>query len=90
VIIDGHAHACGVYSNINSLKRQLEIKSIDKIVLCGGEPDSDRNYTYPMMSKIFKGEKLAYVFNKIIRRVVKINHSSNYIDEQNELIKKQL
>lgn len=88
MIIDGHAHACGVYSNVNSIKRQLEIKGIDKVVLCGGEPNSDRNYTYPMMSKIFKGEKLAYVFNKVIRRIVKINHSSNYIDEQNGIVSK--
>jgi predicted TIM-barrel fold metal-dependent hydrolase len=88
VIIDGHAHACGVYLNANSIKKQLELKGIDMVVLCGGEPDSNRNYTYPMMSKIFKGERLVYVFNKIIRGVVKINHVLDYIDNQNEIVSK--
>lgn len=88
MIIDGHAHACGVYSNVYSIKKHLEMKSIDMVVLCAGEPDSDKNYTYPMLSKIFKGQSLAYVFNKIIRTIVKIKHTSDYIDEQNERVSK--
>lgn len=88
MIIDGHAHACGVYANANSIKRHLEMKGIDMVVLCAGEPDSDKNYIYPMLSKIFKGQRLAYVFNKIIRMIVKIKHTSDYIDEQNEKVSK--
>lgn len=86
MIIDGHAHACGVYFNTDSIKRYLEIKGIDMVVLCAGEPDSDKNYSYPMLSKIFKGQKLAYVFNKIIRTIVKIKHTSDCIDEQNKKV----
>lgn len=36
MIIDGHANACGVYSNVNSIKIQLEINGVDKVILCGG------------------------------------------------------
>jgi predicted TIM-barrel fold metal-dependent hydrolase len=86
MIIDGHAHACGVYSDVNSIKRYLENKGIDMVVLCAGEPDSDKNYTYPMFSKIFKGQQLVYVFNKIIQTIVKIKHATDFIDEQNKKI----
>lgn len=86
MIIDGHAHACGVYSNAYSIKRHLETNGIDMVVLCAGQPNSDKNYTYPMLSKIFKGQRLAYVFNKIIRIITKINHTSDYIDQENEKI----
>jgi uncharacterized protein len=88
MIIDGHAHACGIYSNAYSIKKYLEMKGIDMVVLCGGEPDSDKNYSYPMLSKIFKGQRLVYVFNRIIRAIVKINHASEYLDEQNEKVSK--
>lgn len=86
MVIDGHAHACGVYSDVNSIERYLEAKGVDMVVLCAGEPNSDKNYTYPMFSKIFKGEKFAYVFNRIIRTIVKIKHASDYIDEQNKKV----
>jgi hypothetical protein len=86
MIVDGHAHACGVYANSNSIKKHLEMKHIDMVVLCGGEPNSDKNYTYPMLSKLFKGENLSYVFNKIIKNIVKIKHTSDYICEQNEIV----
>lgn len=56
------------------------------VVLCAGEPDSDKNYAYPMLSRIFKGQRLAYAFNKIIRTIVRIKHTSEYIDEQNEKV----
>jgi predicted TIM-barrel fold metal-dependent hydrolase len=88
MIIDGHAHACGVYSDVNSIKRYLEIKGIDMVVLCAGEPNSDKNYTYPMFSKIFKGQKLVYVFNKIIQTIVKVKHAVDFIDEQNKKVSK--
>lgn len=88
MIIDGHAHSCGVYANSNSIKKYLEKKKIDMVVLCGGEPNSDKNYTYPMLSKIFKGQNLSYLFNKIIKKIIEIKHTSNYIDDQNELVSK--
>ncbi|MGL5616724.1 MAG: hypothetical protein ACRDD2_10935 [Sarcina sp.] len=86
MIIDGHACACGVYANSNSIKKHLQMKGIDMVVLCGGEPNSKKNYTYPMLSKIFKGQNLAYVFNKIIKYIVKIKHKADYIDKQNDIV----
>lgn len=86
MIIDGHAHACGSYQNIKSIEQNLSKQKIDYIILCGGEPNSKKDYYYPMLSKVFRGEKLGYFFNKIICKIVQINNLSKYIDEQNEYV----
>lgn len=86
MIIDGHAHACGTYLTPENIEKYLVTHGIDKVVLCGGEPNSSKNYVYPMLSNLFKGQRLSYVFNKIISRVTKISNAANNIDEQNEFV----
>ncbi|PKM49095.1 MAG: hypothetical protein CVV02_17660 [Firmicutes bacterium HGW-Firmicutes-7] len=88
MVIDGHAHACGKYLNVDSIEKYLFEHRIDKVVLCGGEPNSCKDYSYPMLSTIFKGENLGYFFNKIICKVTKISHAATHIDEQNEAVYK--
>ena len=60
--------------------------NIDKIVLCGGEPGSNKNYGYPMLSNLFRGSSLGYFFNKIICNIIKMSKVANHIDEQNEMV----
>lgn len=84
--IDGHAHACGVYLTSESIEKYLSEHKIDKVILSGGEPGSSKSYAYPMLSRLFKGEKLSYFFNKIICRVTKLNHVAEHIDEQNKIV----
>ena len=86
MIIDGHAHACGVYGTEESILKYLDDHKIDKVILCAGEPNSSKNYNYPMMSNIFKNDKLGYLINKIISVVVKFSGAAKYVDEQNEYI----
>lgn len=86
MIIDGHAHACGVYLTESSIKQHLSKNGIDMVVLSGGEPGSNKNYAYPMFSNIFKSEKLIYFFNKIICTVTRFNNIAEHIDEQNEIV----
>ena len=86
MIIDGHAHACGVYLTESSIKQYLSENGIDMVVLSGGEPKSSKNYAYPMLSNIFKGEKLSYFFNKIICKVTRLNNMAEHIEEQNEIV----
>lgn len=54
MIIDGHAHACGTYYSVGSIIKYLDLYGIDVVVLCAGEPESKRNYSYPMVSDTFK------------------------------------
>ncbi|BCZ44476.1 hypothetical protein psyc5s11_05430 [Clostridium gelidum] len=78
MIIDGHAHACGTYCSEKSIIKYLDLHGIDMVVLCAGEPESKKNYFYPMLSDIFKSEKLGFFFNKIIATVTKISGVSNH------------
>lgn len=86
MIIDGHAHACGTYYSGESIIKYLDLHGIDMVVLCAGEPESNKNYSYPMLSDTFKSEKLGYFFNKIISVVTKISGVSNHIDDQNKVV----
>lgn len=86
MIIDGHAHACGVYSDLEKTIKYLDDNNIDKVILSAGEPSSTKNYGYPMMSNLFKGSGLVYGFNKIIGFVTKLNGVAKHIDEQNEYV----
>ncbi len=54
------------------------------VILTGGEPYSDNNYNYPMFSNLFKGEGLAFFFNKIICMLAELKKLPAHIDEQNE------
>lgn len=86
MIIDGHAHACGVYLTEESIKKYLCSNGIDMVVLSGGEPNSNKNYVYPMLSNIVRGEQLGYFFNKIICKVTRLNKVADHIEEQNEIV----
>lgn len=83
MIIDGHAHACGIYSTTAALGKYLNKHNIDKVILCPGEIHSTKDYAYPMLSKIFKDDNLGYFFNKIISKIAKIKNLDSYIDEGN-------
>jgi len=86
MIIDGHAHACGRYNCGENIIKHLDLHGIDKVVLCPGEPGSTKNYSYPMLSDIFKSVNLVYSLNKIICFATKMSGVSNHIDEQNKLV----
>ena len=86
MIVDGHAHACGSYLTAESIETYLTEHGIDKVVLCGGEPNSNKNYAYPMLSNLFKDQNLGYFFNKIICKVTKVSHVADHIDNQNEYV----
>lgn len=86
MVIDGHAHACGHYLTPQSIEQYLISHKIDIVVLSGGEPNSTKNYPYPMLSNLFKGDKLCYFFNKIICNITRLNQVASHLDSQNELV----
>lgn len=86
MIIDGHAHACGIFTSTQSIKKYLAAHNIDMVVLTGGEPYSDKNYSYPMLSNLITSDKLGYLFNKIICKITKLKKMAAHIDEQNEFV----
>lgn len=86
MIIDGHAHACGIYLSQNSIIDYLNFHNIDRVILCGGEQDSKRNYFYPLMSNLLRKETLSYNYNKLICKMVKLCKLADYIEGQNYVV----
>lgn len=86
MVIDGHAHACGIYLTEESILKYLNSHNIDRVILCGGEPNSKKNYFYPLMSNIFRKETLSYNHNKLICKMVNLHKLSDYIEEQNHIV----
>jgi len=86
MIIDGHAHACGVYVNATSITKYLNEHHIDKLVLCGGESKSRRNYRYPMLGNVIKSESLPYVWNRLIGILIRRKRLNSTIEQQNEAV----
>lgn len=86
MIIDGHAHACGQFLTCEGLERYLMEHKIDRVVLCGGEAESTKNYHYPMLSNVFWGQGLAYAMNRVIQRMSKKSDMVSHMKEENMMV----
>lgn len=85
-MIDAHAHACGGYLDCESIPKQLEKIKAEAVVLCGGEPQSRICYPHPLLSAVWKNEKLAFGFNRFIARMVKRKGLAATLDEGNATV----
>jgi predicted TIM-barrel fold metal-dependent hydrolase len=83
-MIDGHAHACGMFFSKESVLEYLNDNNIERIVLSAGEPDSRKIYHLPYLAKVFQSPKLIYAFNVITAMVVSASKMADRIDEGNE------
>ncbi|HYF83484.1 MAG TPA: amidohydrolase family protein [Clostridia bacterium] len=86
MIIDGHAHACGEYYNIESILRVLDSNNTDKVVLCPGEANSKKTYGLPLLSEKFPNKDFIFVVNRIIGFITKINGAAKHINEHNRYV----
>jgi hypothetical protein len=62
MIIDGHAHACGEYCNLESIIRVLVSNNTDKVVLCPGEVNSKKTYGLPLLSEKFPKKDFIFCY----------------------------
>lgn len=86
MIIDAHAHACGKLLTCEGISAYLEENGIEKIILCGGEPGSRRNYPYPLLSDVI-GEELAVgIINRMIQNVIRAAGYVSQFDEENRRV----
>jgi len=86
-MIDGHAHACGRLLTARGIDTYLKENKISKIVLCGGEPGSKRNYPYPLLSNVWAEEWVVSVINGLIRGVIRLGGYASQIDEENRHVR---
>ncbi|NHJ84065.1 MAG: hypothetical protein FK734_01300 [Asgard group archaeon] len=73
VIIDGHGHAYGEYSNVDSIKQLTNDYNVDKIVLCAGRGQSDEEPKRPRLKESFISTrpKLHLFSNRFLRMISK-------------------
>ena len=83
MMIDAHAHACGMLIDREGVERYLERSGMDGIVLCGGEPGSRRNYPYPLLSDHMGEERAVGLINGMIKRVIRGSGFAKRLDEEN-------
>lgn len=82
-MIDGHAHACGRLLTARGIETYLNENQISKIVLCGGEPGSRRNYPYPLLSDIWREDRVAAFINTMIKSAVGFGGYVSHLDSEN-------
>lgn len=85
-IIDGHAHACGMFLNPSDTVRYMKVNNIYKMVLTAGEPDSDKIYRLPYMARWFRSSRLIYMNNALTSMIIKLSKMNQYIDQGNEIV----
>ena len=88
MIIDGHAHACGIYATEEAILENIKLQRVDKIILSAGEYNSTANYSIPNLSKLFKTSTLPYKTNKFIHKVVTRTNAVEHLESENERVAK--
>lgn len=86
MIIDAHAHACGNYFDEKKILETLEKQNIDMVVLCPGEANSRRNYFYPMLCNMTKGEDICHEVNKFIKVAIEAINMAEHTQNENARI----
>jgi predicted TIM-barrel fold metal-dependent hydrolase len=69
MIIDAHAHACGTYYRPENILRSLDQNGVDKVLLCPGLIDDEKNHRLPNLAAIFRKRDLMPAVNVLIRRL---------------------
>jgi predicted TIM-barrel fold metal-dependent hydrolase len=84
MIIDGHAHACGEYLNVGSIKKKIARTKIDKVLLVPGQLDSTK--TYELKDYTLKDPQKDVVgrTNKVIRFGITLLRVHKTIPKGNE------
>ncbi len=90
MIIDGHAHSCGNFFTAQGIVDTLDKLNVDKVVLCPGQINDEKNQGIPNIAAFLKNTDIMYFTNKIIRKVTKNNTAVNNLDKRNEYVYKLL
>lgn len=85
-MIDGHAHSCGALMTADGIRKYLERNQIERIILCGGEAGSKRNYRHPLFSDMIKEDWIVWFINGMITKSIGIFGFANHFDQENERV----
>ena len=83
MIIDGHAHACGQYLSTETIKKKIDLASVDKVVLVPGQLNSAKTYKLRDYTKKNPNKDVVKRTNKIIRMGITLLRVYKTIPEGN-------
>ncbi len=84
MIIDSHAHACGIFLNENYIIETLNNNCVDIVVLVPGEYGSDKNYSFVDIASIFPNKDVVLLTNIMSKIIVGISGTAKHIEKGNE------
>lgn len=67
MVIDGHAHSCGIFFSCDKIIKILDELKVDKVVLTPGQINDDRDYKFPELARLFPSRDVVLKTNKFIR-----------------------
>ncbi|HMB22905.1 MAG: amidohydrolase family protein [Chloroflexota bacterium] len=86
LLIDGHAHACGMYLTSESLTRYLDQYGVYSVVLVPGELNSAKTYDMPDVTSRFPDVNLVKVANLLAGTVTRLAGATRQIPAGNQFV----
>jgi uncharacterized protein len=86
MIIDGHAHACGVFLTPGDIIKTLDKWGIDKVILVPGELNSKTEYSLPDIASFFPKNNVVKITNYLTKLAMKLTGKVKEIPEGNEYV----
>lgn len=86
MLIDGHAHASGIFLEPESIIYNLDKSGVDIVILVPGELGSTKNYALPNLAKLFPASNVVKVTNYLTKFIIGIAGTVRQIPEGNEYV----
>jgi predicted TIM-barrel fold metal-dependent hydrolase len=86
VIIDGHAHSCGIFYRAENIIKVIDELGVDMVVLCPGLVNDEKDQNLPNLAKWFPRLDLMLFMNRIIKLVHNLSKSKDSLIERNEYV----
>lgn len=86
MVIDGHAHACGDFLNVENTIRILDQHQVDKVVLVPGELQSEKTYHLPNLARWFPKRDVVAWTNAMTKAIIPLTGAAKHIPEGNDYV----
>jgi hypothetical protein len=86
MIIDGHAHSCGIFYHAEDIIKILDELQVDKVALCTNFENNDKNQSLPNLAKWLPGSDVMLPMNRLIKLVNKLASPKPNLMQGNEYV----
>ncbi|MDZ7333272.1 MAG: amidohydrolase family protein [candidate division KSB1 bacterium] len=88
MIIDGHAHSCGIFYRAEHIIKILDELRVDKVALCTNFENNDKNQSQslPYLAKWFPNSDVMLPMNRVIKLVNKMARAKSSLISGNEYV----